>query len=69
MYAPVIVKELIQIGANVKLSTGYAPVSLKEFAQLAVRHNVHLTIDCSGIAPVIAKELANIGKSNITLIS
>ena len=68
MYPPNIVKQLITKHVNLRLSAGYTPAALKQFAQLAVTKNVELAIDCSGITAAVAKEIAVIGGSNITLI-
>ncbi len=62
------IKELLNLGTNVHVGPNYTSVALKEFASLAVKNNVHLTVDCSKTSSVHAKEIARIGGKNVTLI-
>jgi hypothetical protein len=66
-YVPATIKELIQLGGNLKITGQYVPASLREFAQLARAHNTHLTIVASYLVPATLKELIEIAPNNITL--
>jgi hypothetical protein len=68
-HSPVNIKDYIQSGGNLIVGPGsHSPINLKVYAQLAVQHNVQLTIDCTNQSPVTVKDIIKTGGSNVTVI-
>ena len=65
--SPLTIKELINLGANLKITGSYSPVSLKKFISLAKSKNLKITIVANGLSPVTLKELVKIGGEYLTL--
>ena len=61
------VKDLIRLGATLKISGSYNSETLKDFIRLANSHNVHLTIVVDGLNSETLKDLVRLGKNNLTL--
>lgn len=67
-HTPTVIKDLIRLGCNVRITPGHAPTALKDYVRLAVQKGAHITIDATNIAPTVAKDLARLGGLNVTLI-
>jgi hypothetical protein len=66
-YTPLTIKELINLGANLKISGTYTPATLKEFVSLAKEKKVRISIKVNSLTPLTLKELVDIGQEYLTL--
>ena len=67
MATTLLIKDLIRLGCNVKLTEKYTSLALKEFARLASSNNAHLTINGKGVTSLTLKDIARIGGNNVTI--
>ena len=61
------VKDLLRLGGNVIVGGSYMAETMKEFAHLAKKHNVMLTIKVGSYRSETLKEIVRIGGKNVTI--
>lgn len=62
-------KELAQLGVNLEITdgSGFTSHSVKEIIQIATAKGNHVTVHAGAFTPQTLKEMALIGKANITI--